>query len=91
MNGKPPNLSPGPECCINCKFSHPISPQQALCRRMPPTPTVVMVPEGQPSAGNVMIRGIYAPCEPGNWCGEYRRALAVATPADVANLIGGSR
>ena len=88
MNGQNLNTQLGaPECCGNCKFFRMTAEKDGMCIRQPPTPLALTqaLPDGEVQ---IMIRGFHAPVVIQGWCGEYRRALKVATPADVAKLVG---
>ena len=68
------------DSCANCKFVFQGS-DSLYCRRNPPTGAFVYVP-GPGQQPSLMVRGTFPPIRAEMWCGEYRRGMVLATPAD---------
>ena len=69
------------ECCQHCRFSWDLPNGAKLCRRYPPTMTMLAVPVPLP-AGYIPRKGemppvtfqnsnVYPQTVPDNWCGEW--------------------
>lgn len=66
------------EVCATCRFSRPLSPQQAACRRFPPTAHVLMARQANVLTAQEQVApqtiSSMVVVQPDGWCGEYKSA-----------------
>ncbi len=61
--------------CLSCKFYLPVSDDQGLCRRYPPTAQVIPMPKTNLMAGRnemqLQTASNFPPVSGEGWCGEH--------------------
>lgn len=66
------------ESCASCRYILS-TPGGAVCRRMPPHPSLVIV--GTNASGPVFdVRSSWPPVRAEWWCGEYRKTNGILQP-----------
>lgn len=69
------------DCCANCRFVL-VSGEEAICRRNPPTPALVVAGQDSMRRPVLQVRGTWPPVRMDFWCGEHRKGIILATAAD---------
>ncbi len=67
------------ECCVTCFFVRENGAHQCECHQQPPAvgmvplmaKAVVIGPGGAPEI-NWLVKTVWRPVKPGDWCGQYR-------------------
>lgn len=79
--------------CANCPFGTPsigqggqVDFQTRACRRYPPSPIVMHLPQG------IRLDFAYPTMKPDHWCGEHpgRKPSSIELPAKMGQIIAGA-